>query len=186
MVDVQLLAAFYRDACPCAEVLADFVLNRLPATERLRVAAHVRRCEACSKEVEAVRGLADEAPSSLMARLQESLALALLARPVGPASVPVRGEGLPGRFEAGGFIVTLSTHAGALTGRVRRRGIPSDAGYGGQAWLLGEAAVVDEDVPHSRIDERGRFRFASLAAGSYALLLQIGDQNVALEAIRIE
>jgi len=133
-----------------------------------------------------VRGLADEAPPSLLARLRESLALALVARPVAPAVVPVRGEGLLGRFEVDDFTITLSTQADALTGRVRRRTVPSDADYSGQAWLLGEAAAVEEDVLHSRIDTRGRFRFASLAAGSYALLLQIGDQSVALEAIQVE
>jgi hypothetical protein len=186
MVDAQLLDAFYRGACPSAETLADFALNRLPAVEKLRVAAHVRCCELCSRELEVVHSLTDEAPPSLLAQLRESLALALVARPVVSAPSPVRGEHLQGRFEVDGIIITFSIQASTLTGRVRRRDSPPDADYGDQAWLLGETIAVDKDIPHSQVDRWGRFRFTSLATGSYALLLQIGDQNVALEEIQIE
>jgi hypothetical protein len=186
MVDAQLLDAFYRGACPSAQALAEFALDRLPAVEKLRVAAHVRCCALCSGELEAVHSLTDEAPPSLLAQLRESLALALVARPVASAPSPVRGEHLRGRFEVDGFIITLSIQASALTGRVRRRDGPPDAGYGGQAWLIGEGMAVDKDIPHSQVDNGGRFHFTSPAAGSYALLLQIGDQNVALEEIQIK
>jgi len=186
MVDAQLLASFYRQACPTAEVLADFVLNRLPTPEKLRVAAHVRGCTACSKEVAAVRDMADEPPPSLLARLREWLALALVARPVAHAAAPARGEGWQSRFEVEDLIVTLSTQPASLTGRVRRRGAPSDADYSGRAWLLSEEAAADAEPARSRIDARGRFRFVEPAAGSFTLLLQIGEQHVALEAIEIE
>jgi anti-sigma factor RsiW len=186
MVDVQLLAAFYRDACPTAEVLADFVLNRLPAVEKLRVAAHVRGCAACSGEVEAVRDLTDEEPSSLLVRLREMLALALVAQPIAPVAMPARGQGWQGRFEADDLIVTLSAQAGNLTGRVRRRGAPPSADHSGQVWLVGKEATAEEDIPSSKIDRRGRFRLMVPAAGLHTLLLQIGEQNVALEAIQVE
>jgi anti-sigma factor RsiW len=185
MVDAQLLIAFYRDACPRPEVLADFVLNRLPAANRLRVAAHVRGCSACSEEVAAVRDLADEEPPSLLARLQESLALALIARPAAPSAAPARGRGWPCRYEAGDLVVTLSVQVGNLAGRVRRRTALSDTDYSGQAWLLGKETAAEEQVLRSQIDERGRFQFAAPAAGSYALLVQVGGQNVALESIRV-
>ena len=185
MVDVQLLAAFYRDACPAAEVLADFALNRLPATEKLRVAAHVRGCAACQGEVAGVRDLTDQVPRSLLAHLRQSLALALVARPVALAATPVRGRGWRGRFEVEDMVITLSSQAGHLTGRVRRRGVPPAMDYTGQAWLLSQAAT-EESVPHSRIDDRGRFHFTTLAAGTYTLLLQVGTQHVALETIQVE
>ena len=186
MVDAQLLAAFYREDCPAARVLADFALGRLPAAERLRVAVHVRRCPACSQELAAVRDLADEEPPSLLARLRASLALALVVRPVAPVAALARGQGWQGRFEAGDLIVTLSVQAGRLTGRVRRRETPPDVDYSGEAWLLGEVATTGETVPSSKIDARGRFQFAPLAAGSYALLLQLGDQDVKIERIQVE
>lgn len=186
MVDAQLLAAFYRDACPAAEVLADFVLRRLPAAERLRVAAHVRCCMSCSEEMEAVRDLADEEPPSLLARLREALALALVARPVALVAAPVRGESWQRRFEVEDFIITLSFQAGSLTGRVRRRDVPSKTDYSGQACLLSEELGTEEEIPSSKIDKRGRFQFAAPSVGSYALLLQSGEQNVALETIQIE
>lgn len=186
MVDAQLLAAFYRDACPTAETLADFVLHRLSATERLRVAAHVRGCTLCSEEVASVRGVTDEMQPSLLARLRESLALALIARPVIQIAAPVRGEGWQGRFEVKDLMITLTSQAGHLIGRVRRRRAPSDTDYSGEAWLLSEEMVVEEEAPHSEIDERGRFQFTAPPAGSYALLLQIAGQNVALEMIQVE
>ncbi len=186
MIDAQLLAAFYRDACPTAQVLADFALNRLLATEKLRVAAHVRRCSICSGEVTAVRDLADEAPPSLLARLRESLALALVARPIARVAVPARGEGWQGRFETDDLVVTLSVQAGSLIGRVRRRDAPSDADYSGHAWLLEEKPTAEGDFPCSEIDERGRFRFIAPPAGSYALLLQVGEQDVTLGTIWVE
>ncbi len=186
MVDVQLLAAFYRDACPTPEVLSDFCFNRLPATDKLRVASHVRNCALCTEEATSVRDLADDMPFTLLTRLRESLAQALIARPVMPLAVPVRGKGWQGRFEADDLIVTLSAQIDGLTGRVRRRDALSDADYSGQAWLLGETAATESDLPHSKIDERGRFQFAALAAGSYALLLRIGEQDVALEAVQIK
>lgn len=186
MVDVQLLAAFYRDACPTAQVLADFALNHLPATEKLRVAAHVRGCTACSREVKAVRDLTDEEPPSLLARLRGMLALALVAQPVAPVAIPARGEGWQKRFEVDDFVVTLSVQAGSLTGRVRRRGAPPDTDCNGRAWLLQERALADEDVISNDIDVSGRFRFAAQTAGSYTLLLEIGGQSVALEAISLE
>jgi anti-sigma factor RsiW len=185
LIDAQLLADFYRDACPTPDVLADFVLNRLPAAEKLRVAAHVRGCAICTEEVAAVRDLADEGPPTLLARLWESLAQALVARPVVPVAVPSRGVGLQGRFEVDDLVVTLSVQAGILTGRVRRREALPEADRSGQAWLLNEGMTVGEDVPCSEVDARGRFRFTAPPVGSYSLLLQTGGQNVALEGIRI-
>jgi hypothetical protein len=185
MVDAQLLTAFYRDVCPSAETLADFTLNRLPATEQLRVAAHVRGCAPCAQEVASVRGLADETPPALLEQLREMLALALVARPMAPAAMPTRGEGWQGRFEVDDWIVTLSAQAGNLIGRVRQRGAPADADYSGATWLLSAGQSADEDVPHSRIDAAGRFQFAGQAAGTYALLAQIGERKVALEGVRL-
>jgi hypothetical protein len=184
MVDARLLAAFYRDACPTAEVLAAFALNRLSATEKLRVAAHVRSCRACSEEVAALRDLADETPPTLLARLRESLALALVARPVAPVAAPVRGSGWRGRFEVEDVVITLSAQPAGLTGRVRRRDASAGVDYTGQAWLLSEEAALDAQLPRSPIDERGRFQFAWPAPGSYTLLLQTGERDLALENIQ--
>jgi anti-sigma factor RsiW len=185
MVDAQLLAAFYRDACPTAETLADFVLNRLSAPDKLRVAAHVRSCAACLEEIASVHDLTDEGQPSLLARLRESLALALIARPVIQVVAPARGESWQGRFEVDDVMVTLMFQADHLTGRVRRRRAPSDENYSGEAWLLSEEMVAEEETLHSEIDERGRFQFTAPPTGSYALLLQIAGQNVALEKVQV-
>ncbi len=185
MVDAQLLVAFYRDACPTAEILAGFALDRLPATERLRVAAHIRDCSACSEEIASVRDLADEEPPSLLARLWESLTHALIVQQVALVGIPTRGQSWQGRFEANDLVVTLTAQANSLTGRVRRRGSHIDADYSGDAWLLSKEAATD-DVPNSKIDERGRFHFATLPVSSCTLLLRVGEQDVAIEKIWIE
>ncbi len=186
LVDTQLLADFYREDCPNPARLADFALNRLPAVERLRVAAHVRGCALCAQEVTQARSLVGDDPVSLLDRLREKLALAMTARPVIPmTAAPVRGDGgTEGRFEVDGWVITLASSARRLVGRVRRRDL-TGGDYRGAAWLLRENMIQDDEVIHSEVDERGRFRFRSLAAGTYALLLRVGDQYVDLDQVEI-
>jgi anti-sigma factor RsiW len=184
VVDGRLLARFYRQACPEAEVLADFALNRLSAPDKLRVAAHVRDCPHCSEEAASVRGLVDEEPPSLLERLREMLALALVAQPVAPTAMPVRGKGWQGRFEVDDFVITLSAQAGTLTGRVRRRDGPAEADHSGEAWLLVEG-LTDEDIAHCEVDGQGRFQIATRGDGVFSLLLQVGEQNIALDKVSV-
>lgn len=186
VVDAQLLASFYRDTCPAAEVLADFALNRLSAPEKLRVAAHIRSCAHCSEEISSVRDLADEEPPSLLEQLREMLALALVARPIAfPAAIPARGEGWQGRFEVDDYIITLSVRAGNLTGKARHREASTEADYSGDAWLLGKE-LVEGDISHCEVDALGRFQIAPQGEGIYSLLLQIGGQSIALEEVNVE
>jgi anti-sigma factor RsiW len=185
VVDARLLDAFYRHTCPTPGVLADFVFEQLPAVERLRVGAHVRACELCAREVSSVRDLADEPPPSLLTRLREALALALVARPKLPAPASVRGMEQQGRSEIDGWIVTFSIHAGSLTGRVRKRP-PDVTTISGQAWLLKGDVEQEAEIPYSDVDEKGRFHFAALVPGTYDLLLQLGERDVALEDVRVE
>lgn len=184
-IDSRLVAAFYRDTCPSPDLLAGFVLDQLPATERLRVSAHVRTCSACSGEIASMRGTTDQEPASLLARLRQSLALALVTRPVIAATAPARGGQAQGRFETGDFVVTLSLRPTSVVGRLRRRNSFGATDYAGQAWLVGKAAEGEGQAVQSRVDERGRFEFTGLAAGAYALLLQIGDQDLAVEAVQV-
>ncbi len=164
IVDAQLLTAFYRNACPAPGILADFVLNRLPAPEKLRVAAHVRGCAACTDEVAPVRDLTDEGPSSLLTRLREALALAQVAQPMQVLARPARGAGWRGRFEIDDLIITLSSESGRLTGRVRRRDARPDVDYSGMAWLLSPEMETVEQTPNDVIDERGRFQLTGNAS----------------------
>jgi hypothetical protein len=186
IVDTRLLAAFYRESCPAPEVLADFALNRLSPAAKLRVAAHVRGCADCTEEIASVRDLTDEEPPSLLARLRESLALALVARPVAHVTAPARGQGWQGRFEVQDWIFTLSFQAGTLTGRVRVRDVSRSTDYSGEAWLLSPEMEALEQAPHSTVDVRGSFQFTQLVVGSYALLLQIGARHLALDTVQIE
>lgn len=185
IVDAQLVAAFYRENCPSADVLAGFVLHRLPAAERLRVAAHVRDCADCSDEVASVRDVTDEEPPTLLARLRLHLSQALVARPVVSAAAPARGAGWQGRFEVDDVLITLSTQQGTLSGRVRRRGEP-EADCSGRAWLLTGGAEPERSVPQSKVDASGRFHFTAQVSGSITLLLQTGGQDIALEDVWVE
>jgi hypothetical protein len=184
VVDAQLLTSFYRQTCPEAEVLVDFALNRLSAPDKLRVAAHVRDCPHCSEEAASVRGWVDEEPPSLLERLREMLALALVAQPIALEAAYRGDKGWQGRFDVDDFVITLSTRAGTLTGMIRRRGAFAEADHSGEAWLLAEG-LVDGDVPHCEVDEQGHFQMADQGEGTYSLLLQIGEQNIALDKVHI-
>ena len=190
MLDARLLDAFYRDACPTPEVLADYSLGRLTDVERLRVAAHVRSCPACSEELASVeRWQASEQPN-LLTLLREALALAWLAHPVAHVRPALRGTGWQGRFEQADVVVTLATHSGSLTGRVRRRGrseagpraLSPEMGEREQAWLLQHERAEGEPLVSS-LDERGRFQFPALAPGEYDLLLNVAGRDIAVERI---
>lgn len=184
MVDSHLLAAFYRDTCPAPDRLADFVLGRLADPDHLRVAAHLRECPVCSREVATLKQVDDVEPTSLLARLREALALALVARPVVQAAAPVRGESWSGRFEVNEFVITLSLQGTTLTGRIRRREAPADHDYQGRAWLLHRTAT-EETARQGEIDRRGRFQIASVDRGTYDLLLRTDEQHIALEGIQV-
>ena len=176
-VNAALLSLFYRSGCPTAETLAAFVLDRLPAVEKLRVAAHVRTCPACAAEVASVGGLADE-PPTLLGWLKEKLSQATLARQTAFSPAPLRGPGWwKGRFEADDLVVTLAVYGDGLTGRVRRR---SDlSGVAGEAWLV--EGSDERNVPYATIDEHGRFQFDSPAPGTYVLLLHVAGRDIRLE-----
>ena len=127
----------------------------------------------------------DKEPPLLLAQLRETLALALIARPVSQTVAPARGIAWQGRFEIENIVVTLSSDAGHLTGRARIRDDRDDIDHSGQAWLLDIGSRAQENPPSSSIDERGRFWFAEPTAGPYTLLLQVGEQHVAIEDIQI-
>jgi len=184
VVDAQLLAAFYRDNCPEAQALADLALNRLPAIEKLRVSAHVRTCPACQEEIQIVRPLTvDSTPPSLLERLREALALALVAQPVTVAPAPVRGLGWQGRFEVDDLVITLSFQEHRLTGRLRARSAAPGADYSGQAWLF-DLEEISDAPPQSLIDEKGYFEFADVATGPYDILIHSQGQYVTLKTVQ--
>ncbi len=178
MTDAALLSLFYRSRCPTAETLAAFVLDQLPAVEKLRVAAHVRTCPACAEEVASVKGLADE-PPTFLGWLKEKLSQAALAHQIAFSPSPLRGPGWwKGRFEADDLVVTLSVYGDGLTGRVRRRSDLSGVASG-EAWLVG--ADDGRNVPQATIDERGRFQFDAPPPGDYVLLLHVAGRDIRLE-----
>ena len=47
-----LIGLMYRSSCPPPEVLGKYQLDLLSAGERLRIAAHVRSCSHCTRELD--------------------------------------------------------------------------------------------------------------------------------------
>ena len=184
LVDAHLIAQYYRAACPTAETLAAFVFDRLPPVEKLRVAAHVRTCDLCAAEVAQGRAFAAPEPPTLLERLRQALALALVARPVMAGVASVRGADWQGRFEVADLVITLALHNRRLTGRVRHRDAPPESDLSGQVWLVPDGAAGD--IPQAAVDARGYFELTVSAPGGYALLLRIGDQDVSVETVTIE
>lgn len=187
MVDSNLFTTFYRESCPTPEVLSDFVLKRLSAPEHLRVAAHIRQCEHCTAEVASVSDLEDTTPASLLKFLNQALALALILHPMQQNRVldPVRGKSWQERFERDLLLVTVSTQPSGVTGRMRRRDHPPEADCSGEAWLFPPTTTTESEVYQSEIDSQGRFYFATVPPGEYTLLLRVGSQNLALQAVQV-
>ncbi len=192
-VDAFLIEGVYRAACPSPEVLAGYALHRQPAPERLRVAAHLRTCVACRRELEETRRLLEK-PPSLVERLREAAALALQAvrtRQLEPQQAGLRGRAWQAGYEVEGAVITLNLQpsprpetGSTLTGHVQVTEPVAGLVLPGQAWLLPEAQP-SEPVPTSPIDARGSFVLMDVQPGSYGLLLQVGQVHLRVEGIDV-
>jgi hypothetical protein len=184
-VDAQLLLAAYRNACPSAEVLADFALHRLSDPERLQVAAHVRTCEACTTELETLRDFAADEPPSLVIRLREALARAMRTQPVIAPTALARGTGWQGRFEIGPWTITLSQQGSYLVGRLRQQDNRAEDLDLGNAWLINEKTSTNMLPQSCEVDDGGRFQCELPPTGIYALLLEIAGLHITVEELEV-
>lgn len=183
-----LLGLMYRASCPPPELLGQYHLDLLSASEQLTMAAHVRKCLHCSQELSE---LAAEEPDSLIMMVWNVFqdAVQVLEGVLMPS--PRRGMvGVRGRkrqsqnYIAEGVNVLLNFQP---VGRRRREGMligtiqSSPTAGGGQAWLFCEG-----EVPIStKVDSLGTFIFDPIRPGNYDLALGVFDTAILLREVNV-
>jgi hypothetical protein len=180
--ECQLRAGLYRAACPPSTGLARWQLHLLPADEALVVAAHVRVCPHCTRELEELAAVDDAVLAMFLERLQgvrrwaEATAVAAV-----PRSAGLRGAASPQRrYRAGDVDVFVASQAGARGRRLRGR-LRATPNADIEIWL----AQGDNIVDHRRTDAQGRFVFSSLAPGRYALGFAWRGQAVLVRDVEV-
>jgi anti-sigma factor RsiW len=184
-----LLTLMYRASCPLSEVLGQYQLDLLSPDERLKVAAHVRTCPHCSRELDELRTRKDDLTHAVLQVIQGAVRVveAALVTPPRLRPVGVRGRGREARAEQRAFhgagldvlvgFQPVATHKreGTLVGAV----VQAEAVAGGRAWLFQEG----EKPTFSLVDELGTFTFEEIRPGEYDLALEVGDEALLMREV---
>ncbi|MEJ5312353.1 MAG: zf-HC2 domain-containing protein [Anaerolineae bacterium] len=177
----------YRHDCPAVEMLALYQLNLTTPAERLVIAAHVRDCPHCQRELDEL-ARSDEAPS-LFERLRQGVGV-LIAGPVStfhPKAISLRGETPPLlRFRVGDLEIHLSQQPGhslglrTLLGRLTLLTAVAPPEPGTEIWLwrsdFATATVIEAD---------GIFTFENIEPGQYSLGLEWQGAAVSVPKVEI-
>jgi hypothetical protein len=182
----------FRLDCPTPHRLGEYELRLLPAEEQTLVAGHVRDCPHCAAELSLLRDyLARELPApapSLGQRLRR-VAATLLAAPPAASLAGVRGaaEGGSQRYQADDVTITLDLGPAGrrarvpVTGLIWREGAEMEALAGSPVRL-----VADEGAQQTAtIGPLGDFGWEEIAPGRYRLEVELGDQLIVVEDLRI-
>jgi hypothetical protein len=197
-----LLTLMYRADCPAPEILAQYQMDLLSNSDQLEVAAHVRTCPHCARELEelVIREEEEDSLTQMILHVLEDVVQTVEATmtPRGrPHPVGVRGTEDGGRtfhFHADdpstvseatseqavdvliGFQPgTPATGTRTLLGSV----VQTEAVSGGRAWLFREG---DKPVS-SLVDHLGTFTFTDLAPGEYDLALEVGQKALLMRGV---
>lgn len=184
-----LLTLMYRANCPAPEILGQYQLDLLSSAERLKIAAHVRACPHCTRELTELGKEEDSLILSVLQTLKDVVQVieATLMPPRRLKAVGMRG------MEAGrrafhfhsddvdvlvGFQpVATGSRAGTLLGTVAQ----VEAVSGGYAWLFQEG----RKPVSSPVDHLGTFTFGIIAPGEYDLALEVRERALLMRGVVI-
>ena len=182
-----LKTQLYRQACPAAETLVLYQLNLTTPAERLVIAAHVRDCLYCQRELDELAR--SDATPSLFERLRQGIGI-LIAGPVSTfhqKATSLRGEAPPLlRFRVKDLEIHLSQQSGhslgqrTLLGRLTSLAAITPPEPGTEIWLWRSdfacATVVEVD---------GMFTFEDIEPGRYSLGLEWQGTAVSVPEVEI-
>jgi hypothetical protein len=183
----RLRRSLYRFDCPDAHTLGEYLIDLLGPAERTAVAAHASECDECSAELQMLRGYLAQPPMILPSLVERA------RRVVAGLFTPASGlayEGLRGTadastrvFVADDVTVTVGpgSGAGTLIGLVMVEGTPPAALAGREVRLV----AIDDVVIGTLLDDLGNFEFELVAAGLYALEVDLADAQIVVEEVRV-
>ena len=186
-LDRRLRIGLYRTSCPPSDVLVGWQLHLLPTSQELQVAAHVRTCTHCIRELEELAALDDDLLSVLLARLQ-GVSHWLEATLVATTSQPVelRGVAVPQRrYQADDLDIFVGSQmrpeGRRLMGRLRSSAEGETQVAGIEVWLVQEGRVLQS----SFTDDRGHFVFSDIPPGQYDLGLAWQGEGVLIRDVEV-
>lgn len=170
-LDRRLRSGLYRTSCPPSDVLARWQLHLLPTDEELQVAAHVRACSHCTRELGELAAVDDDLLSVLLERMRgvsrwmEATLVTTAPRPVG-----LRGVAAPQRrYQVGDLDIFVGSQmrleGRRLMGRLRPLTGEEARVTGVEVWLAQEGRVLQSSLT----DDRGHFVFSDISPGQYDL-----------------
>lgn len=185
----ELRRVLYRFDCPDAQVLGDYELDLLDASERIRVATHARDCDECSDELKTLRAflaLPNAVPEPAMARVRRFVATLFVPSSPAQAYSGLRGaaDGSTRVFEAQDVTITVGRgqYGDSLLGLVVVANAAADALEGHEVRLLARTG----DALVTALDDLGNFEFASVPAGAYVLEIDLIDGIVVVEELHVD
>jgi hypothetical protein len=202
-MDRLLRAGLYRTSCPPPDVLSRWQFHLLPADEELQVAAHVRGCPHCTRELGELDAVDDDLLSVLLERLQGvsrwlEATLVATTDPKGfwiglEQSAPlgsemVRSRGAPAtqqRYITQDLDIFVGSQIGTggrrLMGRLRPPTDTQTAVESIEVWLVHEGQVLSSHLT----DARGYFVFVALSPGRYDLGFGWQEQAVMIRGVEV-
>jgi hypothetical protein len=184
----ELRRSLYRFDCPDAQTLGDYQLELLEPDERTRVAVHAVDCDECRDELQTLRAflaMPTVVADSPVARVRRFVA-ALFTPTPGLAYGALRGasDSTTRVFEAHDVTVSVgrAQTTGSLLGLVVAAGQAPDTFEGHSVRLIPR----DGAPLHTELDDLGNFEFSDVAAGNYALEVDLPDGVLVIEELRVD
>lgn len=187
--DERMTARLYRITCPSPLELGEYHLNMSSPSQKLVIAAHLKICPHCSRELAQLESFLAEAEPSMESSLlqQARVIVARLLNP-GPSESPVpalialRGEAKgPITLQADGVLIVLEAQSAkdgktALNGQIAAD--QPEKWNGAKAELRRAGKISSSAV----IDELGAFRCEGVTAGRQELRITASDEALIIVA----
>ena len=180
----RLRSSVYRFDCPSAQTLGEYELDLVGPEDRTRIAGHVLECSECREDLETLRSFL-VAPVTVaepvLDRVRRVVATLFVPRP-GLAYSGLRGSAETSTriYNAGDITVSIAPGpaAGSLIGLVA----------GGEPLTDREVRLLPrEGSPMvTRVDDLGNFEFEGVAAGTYALEIELPDGVLVIEELPVD
>jgi hypothetical protein len=186
--ELQLRQSLFRFDCPDAQTLGEYELDLVDSLERRRIAAHVVDCDECRAELAVLRtflAMPTSVSEPFLDRARRIVATLFTPTP-GLAYGGLRGadDASMRIYEAGDVTVTLGPGPtdGSLLGLVVASDLPAEA------LDAREVHLQPRDGPPmgTLLDDLGNFEFPEVAAGDYALEIDLPQGIVVIEALHVD
>ncbi len=183
-----LLVLMYRADCPAPEVLGQYQLGLTSSAEQLKVAAHVRACPHCGRELAELESGPDNLAQMVLQTLKgvaRIIEATLVSSPrLQPAGVrggrtrrsAFRGPGID--VLIGFQPVATGRKVGTLMGTVVQTKVSPDS----RAWLFCEG----KEPVSSPVDDLRTFTFEAVTPGEYDLALEAGERALLMREVLID